>query len=60
VKRFKIGHLGFEQAKNCMVRPEKKGEGIVCIHGGMEVDVITEEEAGFLEKNYNEALKGLQ
>jgi hypothetical protein len=60
VKRFKFGHLNLNQAKNCMVRPEKRENRIVCIHGGIEIIPITEQEAEFLEENFQKALKGLQ
>ena len=59
-KRFKMGQLNFEQAKNCMVSPERKKNNIVCVHGGVEVGILTEEEANLLEQNFQKALKSLQ
>jgi len=59
-KRFKLGQLNLQQAKNCMVRSEKKGSNMVCIHGGVEVGSITKEEADHLEQNFQEALGSLQ
>ena len=59
-KRFKMGQLDFEQAKNCMVHPKRKEDNIVSVHGGIEISIITEEEAKFLEQNFREALESLQ
>ena len=49
-KRFQKGDLTTEQARNCMVRPGKKGGKLICVHGGIIVCAINEKEAKILKK----------
>ena len=49
-KRFQRGKLTIKQAKNCMVRPSKKKDKLVCVHGGIIVCAINKKEAKILEK----------
>jgi hypothetical protein len=46
--------------RNCMVRPDKKGGELICVHGKAMVCSITKKEAEFLEKKNQELLRSLQ
>lgn len=55
-----IGKESIEAIENCMVRPEKKGDEWVCVHGTAVVMIISKDEAEFLEMSNKKLLKSLR
>lgn len=50
VERFRRKELTAKQAENCMVRPDRQKNKLVCIHGGITVCSINKKEVKILEE----------
>jgi hypothetical protein len=60
IERFNLHILGREEAKACMVRPQKSGDKFFAVHGNKTVDILTPEQAKALEQEVQKAPKSLR
>jgi hypothetical protein len=60
MKKMQKNNVDPKEYENCMVSAEKRKGKTVCIHGGVVVCAITENEFNLLKDRFQEDQKGLQ